>query len=51
MQLELDLCKNCVEYGSEFCEDCLKDLKNVNASDKPQTAQLTQKVSRATDND
>jgi len=21
----MDKCKNCAEYGSEFCEDCLKE--------------------------
>ena len=25
MQKELDRCKDCAEYGSEFCEDCLKE--------------------------
>lgn len=25
MQQELDKCKDCAEYGSEFCEDCLKE--------------------------
>ena len=27
MQQELDKCKDCAEYGSEFCEDCLKEQK------------------------
>ena len=25
MQQELDKCKDCAEYGSAFCEECLKE--------------------------
>lgn len=25
MQQELIQCKNCMEYGSAFCEECLKE--------------------------
>lgn len=25
MEKELDICKHCAEYGSEFCEECLKE--------------------------
>lgn len=25
MRKEPNICKDCAEYGSEFCEDCLKE--------------------------
>lgn len=32
MQQELDVCKDCTEYGSEFCEDCLKEQREKQSS-------------------
>jgi hypothetical protein len=28
-----DVCKDCVEYGSDFCKDCLDEL-NLNPEEK-----------------
>lgn len=36
MEQDLDLCKKCVEYGSEFCEECLKDRKKEKANTQGQ---------------
>jgi ribosome-binding protein aMBF1 (putative translation factor) len=47
MQQELDVCKNCAEYGSEFCEECLKDRKKEKAithSQKPNNTSVEDKL-------
>ncbi len=32
-----DNCKNCAEYGSEFCKDCLEEQKKTVEKNKKNT--------------
>lgn len=30
---EEDICKDCAEYGSDFCDECLEEYKNRSESE------------------
>lgn len=49
MQKELDRCKDCAEYGSEFCEDCLKEQLEQQELQR-KTQDLTTKKEEAINN-
>ncbi len=45
MKKEKDLCKDCAEYGSEFCPECLEELEEQKKTtdDKPASEPKTAK--------
>jgi hypothetical protein len=43
-----DVCKDCAEYGSEFCQDCLDELaENLTAQEKIVLSQALKRIARA----
>lgn len=48
-----DSCRDCAEYGSEFCDDCLKELtQDLPDSDKVTLSQALKNIAKSlTDQD
>lgn len=41
------VCKDCAEYGSDFCNDCLDELnKNLTQEEKAQLDKALQNISK-----
>lgn len=32
---ELDVCHDCAEYGGQFCDECLREIKNMKKKEDP----------------
>lgn len=44
-----EVCKDCAEYGSDFCKDCLDELnQNLSSEEKVQLNQVIQNLARMT---
>ena len=45
-----DVCKDCAEYGSDFCNDCLDEIsKNLSAAEQVLLSQALQNILKRTD--
>ena len=43
-----DVCKDCAEYGSHFCEDCLEELnQNLSKEEKVILSRALRNIARA----
>lgn len=41
-------CKDCAEYGSDFCQDCLDEItENLNPSEKIVLSEALKRIARA----
>jgi hypothetical protein len=48
MQKLPDSCKDCAEYGSDFCQDCLDEIsENLNSQEKIVLSKALRKIARA----
>jgi len=48
MQKLPDSCKDCAEYGSDFCQDCLNEIsENLNSQEKIVLSKALRKIARA----
>ena len=47
-----DVCKDCAEYGSDFCQDCLNELtENLTSQEKIVLSKALRNIARANDQD
>jgi hypothetical protein len=47
-----DVCKDCAEYGSDFCQDCLDELtENLSPQEKIVLSEALKKIARANETD
>ena len=47
-----DVCKDCAEYGSEFCQDCLDELtENLTPQEKIVLSEALKRIARANEED
>ena len=43
-----DVCKDCAEYGSDFCQDCLDEItENLTPSEKIVLSEALKRIARA----
>ena len=43
-----DVCRDCAEYGSDFCQDCLDELtENLSLQEKIVFSEAIKKIARA----
>jgi hypothetical protein len=48
MQKLPDSCKDCAEYGSDFCQDCLDEIsENLTSQEKIVLSKALRKIARA----
>ncbi len=46
------VCKDCAEYGSEFCNDCLDEInQNLSIEDKVLLSRALQNIANALNNE
>lgn len=47
-----DVCKDCAEYGSDFCQDCLDEItENLTPKEKIVLSEALKRIARANEED